>query len=107
MTSWRHEEPPPSVERRSGLSATDLLAAYQTRSLSPVDVVGTVLDRVGVWDTTLNALWTVETEAAPAAARASEKRRAEGQPVGALDGASVTLKENIATKGTASRGMRP
>ncbi len=84
------------------LSATDLLAAYKTRSLSPVDVVSAVLDRVGVWDKTLNALWTVETEAALAAARASEKRWAEGHPVGALDGVTVTLKENIATKGTAT-----
>jgi aspartyl-tRNA(Asn)/glutamyl-tRNA(Gln) amidotransferase subunit A len=56
------------------ISAADLLAAYRSRTLSPLDVVCGVLNQVEAWDGTLNALWTVETEAALAAGRASEKR---------------------------------
>ena len=82
------------------LSALQLLAAYRSRSLSPTGAIQAVLDRIEAWDTTLNALWTVEAETALAAARQSEDRWLKGRPVGRLDGVSVTLKENIATKGT-------
>ena len=82
------------------LSARQLSAAYRDRSLSPVAVIEAVLARIEAWDTTLNALWTVDADAARAAARLSEDRWSKGCPAGPVDGIPVTLKENIATKGT-------
>src|SRR5260370_11148533 len=82
------------------LSATRLLAGYRDRSLSPVEVVRAVLDRIAAWDGTLNAMWLVDHEAALAAASLSEGRWRDGAPIGALDGVPITIKENIATAGT-------
>lgn len=82
------------------LSAVELLAAYEARTLSPVAVVQAVLARIEAWDPTLNAVWTVDADAALAAARHSERRWQQGARAGRLDGVPVTLKENIATAGT-------
>lgn len=82
------------------LSAAELLAAYASGTLSPVAVVQDVLARIEAWEPTLNALWIWKADAALASARESERRWHAGAPAGGLDGVPVTLKENIATKGT-------
>lgn len=66
------------------LTAAELLAAYKTLALSPVEVTAAVLARIEAWDATLNALWTVEAAAAMAAAREAETRWAAGEPAGSL-----------------------
>jgi Asp-tRNA(Asn)/Glu-tRNA(Gln) amidotransferase A subunit family amidase len=48
----------------------------------------------------LHALYAYDPERALAAARASEARWTDGQPLSAIDGVPGTLKENIATRGT-------
>lgn len=83
------------------LSATDLLAGYAAKALSPVDVTRAVLDRIEAWEPKLNAMWAMDAEAAMDAARASESRWHKGEATGALDGVPITIKENIATKGVA------
>ena len=82
------------------LAATELLAAYRARSLSPRDVTEAVLARIEAWEPRLNATWAMDPAGARATARESESRWARGEPIGALDGVPVTIKENIATKGT-------
>ena len=81
------------------LSAGDLLAAYRTRALSPVEVTRAVLAHVARWEPHLHATYALDADAAMAMARASEARWAAAAPQGALDGVPAMLKENIATRG--------
>ena len=83
----------------SGLSAAQLSAAYRTGELSPVTVTQSVLDRMTRLEPTLNAMYLIQAEQALAAATLSEARWARGEPLGALDGVPVTVKENIDTAG--------
>jgi len=81
------------------LSATQLLAGYRGRALSPLDVTRAVLAHIGRWEPHLRATYALDPEAALAMARASEQRWHAGTPLGALDGVPATIKENIATQG--------
>ncbi|WP_340527710.1 amidase family protein, partial [Cupriavidus necator] len=82
------------------LSAADLLRNYRQRELSPVEVMQSVLDRIEHWEPGIRAMYVVHAEQALAAARSAEARWLAGTPNGPLDGVPVTLKENIATRGT-------
>ncbi|MCB1385174.1 MAG: amidase [Nitratireductor sp.] len=82
------------------LSAVDLVEGYRGRRISPVEVIEAVIRRADAWEPRLNALWAYDPEGARAAARESEARWVKGEPLGAIDGVPVTIKENIATKGT-------
>ena len=81
------------------LSATELMAAYRSKALSPVEVVRDVLKHITAWEPHLHATYALDAEAAMTQAKASQARWLKGQPQGALDGVPVTIKENIATKG--------
>ena len=81
------------------LPAVALVESYRARKLSPVDVIESVIRRIDAWEPRLNALWAYDPDAARKAARQSEARWAKGEPLGAIDGVPVTIKENIATKG--------
>ncbi|WP_377846886.1 amidase [Bosea sp. UC22_33] len=82
------------------LTAVELVEAYRARKLSPVEVIDAVIARADAWEPQLNALWAYDPETARASARESEARWMKGDPLGAIDGVPVTIKENIATKGT-------
>ncbi|MGI8876288.1 MAG: amidase [Egibacteraceae bacterium] len=81
------------------LSAVALLEAYGQRSLSPVEVIDAVLDRVAAVEPTIQALYAPDPDGARRAARDSARRWRDGNPVGPLDGVPITIKENIATRG--------
>ncbi len=81
------------------MTATELVAAYADRSLSPVEVVTAVGRVIDEREPVLNALWVRSTDTALEEARASEERWAHGGPLGPIDGVPVTLKENIARAG--------
>ncbi|MDC6166891.1 amidase [Paucibacter sp. XJ19-41] len=81
------------------LSAVELLDGYRRRAFSPVEVTQAVLAHIGCWEPQLCALYAPDPEAALAQARASEARWLKGEAL-ALDGVPLTLKENIATRGT-------
>lgn len=81
------------------LSALELLAAYERRALSPVEVARAVLAQIDRCEPQLHATYALDHAAALAAAQASEARWLKGQPQGVLDGVPVTIKENIATRG--------
>jgi len=81
-------------------SAAELSAAYAKRRLSPVEATKAVIAHIARWEPQLNALYAYGPEHALAAARAAEARWQRGAPLSPLDGVPVTIKENIATKGT-------
>jgi aspartyl-tRNA(Asn)/glutamyl-tRNA(Gln) amidotransferase subunit A len=86
------------------LAATELVARYRDRSLSPVEVTRSVLDRVAAWEPHLHATYALDGDAALAAARVSETRWlrhvSAGENVGALEGVPTMIKEDTATAGT-------
>uniref|UniRef100_UPI00289C800B amidase family protein n=2 Tax=Diaphorobacter TaxID=238749 RepID=UPI00289C800B len=81
------------------LSASELLAGYRSRQISPVDALLDVLSHVARWEPHLQATYLLRPEAALAQARQSEARWLRGAPCGPLDGVPATLKDNIATQG--------
>ena len=81
------------------MSAAEILGAYKTKKLSPVDVTDAVIQRIEAWEPRLKALYAPDFEGARKAAKESEKRWQAGKPQGALDGVPITIKENIATRG--------
>ncbi|KRE14786.1 amidase [Bosea sp. Root483D1] len=82
------------------LSAVDMLRAFRSRELSPVEVTEAVIQRIELWEPSLKALYAYDPDGARATAKASEGRWRRGEAL-ALDGVPCTIKENIATKGTA------
>jgi len=82
------------------ISAVDLLAAYRRKALSPVEVIDAVLDRIAAFEPKLHATYALDPDGAREAARSSEQRWVRGEPLAGLDGVPITIKENIATKGT-------
>jgi aspartyl-tRNA(Asn)/glutamyl-tRNA(Gln) amidotransferase subunit A len=77
------------------LDGASLLAAFRSRSLSPVEVVGAVLSGIERHNPAVNAFNVVDAEGARAAAKASEARWAKGAPLGPADGLPFTIKDNI------------
>lgn len=90
---------PESNASLHALSAQALLRAYRRHELSPVEVAQSVLAQVERWEPHLQATYLLRPEAALAQARASEARWQRTEPLGALDGVPVTIKDNIATQG--------
>ena len=81
------------------LAAHQLLALYARREVSPLEAARAVIAHIERWEPHLKATYAFDPDGALAQARASEARWLKGQPMGALDGVPVLLKENIATKG--------
>ncbi|MDE2627942.1 MAG: amidase [Burkholderiales bacterium] len=81
------------------LSATELLSAYRSRALSPLEVARAVLAHIAAWEPHLHATYALDARQALAQAEASQARWLAGTPQGALDGVPVMIKENIATQG--------
>ena len=81
------------------LSAGDLLAAYRSRRLSPVEVTRAVLDRIAEHNAAVNCFCLVDPDAALAQARASEERWVKGAPSGLVDGVPVSIKDLVLARG--------
>jgi aspartyl-tRNA(Asn)/glutamyl-tRNA(Gln) amidotransferase subunit A len=81
------------------LSAVDLIAGFRAKQFSPSEVLEDVLAHIAVWEPHIKALYAFDPQGARAAAKASSERWRKGEPIGALDGVPVTIKDNIATKG--------
>ena len=81
------------------LSATDLIQGFAARTFSPVEVAQSVLERVETVNPHINALVFLSPDEVLAAAQDSEVRWLKNEPMGALDGVPVTVKDSIAVKG--------
>jgi aspartyl-tRNA(Asn)/glutamyl-tRNA(Gln) amidotransferase subunit A len=89
------------------LSATEMVASFRTRVLSPVEVARAVLARIDALNPQINAFCIVDAEGALAAARAAEARWGRGDPLGPLDGVPVSVKDLLLTRGWPTlRGSR-
>ncbi|MCO5129587.1 MAG: amidase [Xanthobacteraceae bacterium] len=81
------------------LSAVELLAGYHGKKFSPSEVLDDVIAQIGRWEPHIHALYAFDPDGARASAKASTERWRRGEPIGALDGVPITIKENIATEG--------
>src|SRR5690606_33485481 len=85
------------------LTATELVSAFKTRSLSPLEVTKAILARIERLDPLLKAFVLVDSEGALAAASKAEARWAGGRPLGLLDGVPVSIKDIVLTRGLPTR----
>src|SRR5688572_29200280 len=80
------------------VSASDLVARYRRRELSPVEVARTVLERIYRINPKLNAFVTVTPELALEQAAAAERAYQEGE-AGPLAGVPLSIKDLTPTRG--------
>jgi aspartyl-tRNA(Asn)/glutamyl-tRNA(Gln) amidotransferase subunit A len=80
------------------MRATELVAHYAARRLSPVEATEAALSAIERHNPTLNAYCVVDGPRALAEARRSEARWMQGAPLGPVDGIPVSLKDLILTK---------
>ncbi len=81
------------------MSATELVAAYRARRLSPVEATRAAYDRIRALDGQVNAFCFLDEEGAIAQARASEARWLAGRPQGLVDGVPTTVKDILLVEG--------
>src|SRR3984957_5907508 len=93
------EEASDAVTALHDLSAVDMIAGFRARQFSPSEVLDDLLAHVALWEPHIKALYAFDPEGARAAAKTSTERWNKGEPMGALDGVPVTIKDNIATSG--------
>ncbi|MBE9373579.1 amidase [Saccharopolyspora sp. HNM0983] len=97
----------PAQRTAADLTATELLDAYRTGDLSPVDATEATLQRIAEADPTVNAYCLHTPDAAMQQARESEKRWQRGEPEGHLDGVPTSVKDIFLTAGLPTlRGSR-
>ena len=79
--------------------ATELVARYRDRTLSPVEATRAALDAIDAHNPAVNAFVLVDAEGALAAAKASEARWHAGEPLGPGDGVPTSIKDVFLTRG--------
>ncbi len=80
----------------------ELTAAYRRGETTPTRVTEAYLDRIARLDATVGAYLAVTREAALAAAAESDARYQVGTPCGPLDGAPLSYKDVLCTRGVAT-----
>src|SRR6202030_4869613 len=80
-------------------SATQLLALYRAKTLSPIEVMTETLRRLERYEGAVNAFVLYDPDSAMVEARRSEARWQKGEPQGLLDGVPVALKDTLLTRG--------
>ncbi len=88
-------------------SALDLVELYRNKALSPVEAAQALFARLDILQPSLNAFCVIDRDGALAAARASEARWMQGQPLSPLDGVPATIKDLVLMRGFPTlRGSR-
>lgn len=89
------------------LTATEMLAAFASGELSPVEAAEATLARIEAANPAVNAFTLVDADHALHRARESETRWQRGEPAGKLDGVPVSIKDIFLTRGWPTlRGSR-
>lgn len=87
--------------------ATEMASLIRRKALSPVELTGIILDRIERINPILNAYCTITAEQARADARAAEAALMRGDPLGALHGLPISIKDLTYTRGVrTTRGSR-
>lgn len=84
------------------LTAEEMVSRYARRSLSPVDVLQAVTERIARLNPTYNAFAVLNPRAIDAAGE-SATRWAAGRPLGLLDGVPCTVKDLVDVAGFPTR----
>lgn len=84
------------------LTAQELQEIYRNGIGSPVEVMAAVLQRIERLDPAVNAFCQIAPDALDMA-RASETRWQRKRPLGPLDGVPISVKDNVAVAGLATR----
>jgi aspartyl-tRNA(Asn)/glutamyl-tRNA(Gln) amidotransferase subunit A len=88
-------------------SANRLSALYRKGKVSPVETMKAVLERTERINPEINAFCRIDGALALKMARASQRRWKKGEPLSALDGVPVSVKELVRVKGwPASMGSK-
>ncbi len=85
------------------LGAVALGRLFRSGEVSPVEATRAVFARIAARQPQLNAFVLLDEEGAIAAAEASEQRHRRGEPKGALDGVTATVKDLVAMAGFPTR----
>lgn len=85
------------------LSATELIALYRRKALSPVEATRAALARIERYNGLVNAWCHLDPDGVIATARASEARWQAGSPKGLLDGVPAGVKDNLLVAGMPAR----
>lgn len=85
--------PTPHDDEIAFLDAVSLSRAFTDRSLSPVEVATSLLDRIERLDSSVNAIVHIERDKTLDMARAAERRYLSGIALSPLDGVPVTVKD--------------
>ncbi len=80
-------------------SAAELLASLREGQLSAVEVATAFLDRIESLDGSVHAFIRVDRQSALQQAERIDERRRRGEPLGALAGLPVALKDLLCTRG--------
>ncbi|SFA92357.1 aspartyl-tRNA(Asn)/glutamyl-tRNA(Gln) amidotransferase subunit A [Amycolatopsis marina] len=89
------------------LTASELVAAYSSGEVSPVEATQVALDTIAERDAELKSYSLVDPEVALDQAKGSEERWREGNPIGWLDGVPSSIKDMFLTQGWPTlRGSR-
>jgi aspartyl-tRNA(Asn)/glutamyl-tRNA(Gln) amidotransferase subunit A len=81
------------------LTATELLARYAAKDLSPVEATQAALVQINRHNGSVNAVCLVDEERALTEARESEARWMRKAPLGLADGVPCSIKDLLVTKG--------
>ena len=85
-------------------SALELAAAIRAKQISPVEVAEAILARIEALNPRLNAFCLVTRDIALRDAREAEIAVVKGEPIGALHGVPLSLKDVIYTRGLRTTG---
>ncbi|MEU4667134.1 amidase [Amycolatopsis sp. NPDC023774] len=85
------------------LTASELVAAYATGEVSPVEATEDALQAIEERDGELNAYCLVDADRALEQAKAAEIRWRDGNPIGWLDGVPSSIKDMFLTAGWPTR----
>ena len=81
------------------LSAIELRERYRRRELSPLEVTGLILERIGKLNPSMNAFLTVTVERALEDARVAERAYGGDDEPGPLAGIPISIKDLTPTAG--------
>lgn len=86
----------------TALTATQLVAGYETGAFTPLDVTHAALEQAVEAQERVNAFVRIDAEAAVEGARAATERWRRGEPAGPVDGVPVTVKDILLQRGDPS-----